>query len=241
MLAMKDGAGLDYRCFWHEDEPRSDPYRLEPDHAGPIDLCLNGAAVVRVQVVDDADSGIPGVQIWPWYFVKPQRGDKANVTAVRSFGAHRPDVDGVAEVAYIPSDCQQRVPFRPHLKGYCAPARCVWDPKSGVGEVKTSLTALIPVDGTVVNAYGTPAAGAVVHVGGEGLSLDDFRRQGNSRRSRQISHRCSSGEMLSLRGISGARCIDPADANNSKTGQRRTRPPRAPKRGAGARQSHRWA
>jgi hypothetical protein len=174
VLATKEGVGLDYVCFWIKQEPKSDPYRLAPDFEGPIELCLNGAAAVKVRVVDDAGRGLAGVEVKPWYFVKPKKGDMANVTSMRSL-VRRTDADGVAEFGFIPADCQQKVLFRPCLKGYCAPARCVWDPKSGAGEVKVAMTPVIPVEGTVVHSDGSPAVDATVHVGGEGLSLDRFR------------------------------------------------------------------
>jgi hypothetical protein len=37
------------------------------------------------------------------------------------------------------------------------------------------MTAVMPVEGTVVNSDRSPAAGAIVRVGGQGLSLDEFR------------------------------------------------------------------
>jgi hypothetical protein len=174
VLAMKDGIGFDYICFWEKNQARSDPYRLAPDYAGPIDLCLNGASVVKVRVVDDADRALPGVKVKPWFLMKPKKGHMANLTSISSC-SRITDAEGVAEFRFIPADSQQTVIFRTQLKGYCAPTRCRWDPKSETAEVKTAMTPLVAVDGSVALSNGNPVADAVVHVGGQGLSLDRFR------------------------------------------------------------------
>ena len=46
VIAMKPGIGLDYFVFWRKGQTRSDPYRLEPDYAGPLSFVLNGATAV---------------------------------------------------------------------------------------------------------------------------------------------------------------------------------------------------
>ncbi len=174
VLAMKDGSGFDYLCFWEKNQARSDPYRLAPDYAGPIDLCLNGASVVRIRVVDDMDRALSGVKVKPWLLMKPKKGDSANLTSVVSC-SRITDAAGVAEFRFIPADVHQTVIFRTQLKDYCAPTRCLWDPKSGTGELKTLMMPLVAVEGSVMDSNGKPAVNAVVHVGGHGLSLDRFR------------------------------------------------------------------
>ena len=178
VLATKEGVGLDYVLFWRKDAPRTDPYRLEPDHSGPLAFVLNGMKDVTVRVVDEQGKALAGAWVYPWYFEKPRKGEHANISGVPGFN-RTTDATGTATFQ-VPADNQTAVTFWAQLKGYSAPERPVWDPKKGTAEVEARLVKQVHVVGRVVDEQGRPAAGARVRVGGDGYTMDSFRGETRS-------------------------------------------------------------
>lgn len=173
VLAVKGRAGLDYVLFWRKDQAKTDPYRLDANHAGPLSFVLNGTKQIAVRAVDEQQRPLSGVEVYPWYYEKPRKGDDVNLSGLPSFKATT-DASGMAHF-HVPVDNTGPVTFWPRLDGHTAPARPVWDPKSGSAEVKAVLARQVRVAGRVVDEDGRPAAGARVRVGGDGYQTDSFR------------------------------------------------------------------
>ena len=173
ILARKDGLGLDYVVFWRKDEPRTDPYRLAPDYSGPVNLVLNGAKPVKVRVVDEQDKPLPHVMIYPWVYEKPRKSTDLNLSGLTEF-YKTTDAQGTA-VFEVPADSTNTINFWPRRDGYCAPKRCLWDPKSGKHEVQTTMLEMLHVTGRVVDAEGRGIKDAQVRVGGDSYEMDSFR------------------------------------------------------------------
>jgi protocatechuate 3,4-dioxygenase beta subunit len=173
VLASKDGVGLDYVLFWRKDQPHTDPYRLDPDHKGPLLFVLNGAKEITVRAADEQGRPLAGVEIYPWLFQKPRKGDDVNLSGIPAF-KRKTDASGAATF-FVPADNTGPVTFWPQLSGYTAPKRTTWDPKTGGERVDATLAKQIRVTGRVLDEQGKPAAGARVRVGGDGYEIDSFR------------------------------------------------------------------
>ena len=178
VLALKEGAGLDYVLFWRNDEPRTDPYRLDPGYAGPLAFVLNGAKKVTVRAVDEQGRSLEGVTVYPWLFDKPRKGDDLNLSGMSGF---QKTTDKSGTVAFeVPADQKSSVTFWAHLKGYTTPQRPMWDPKTGAAEVEARLVKQVHVAGRVVDEQGKPAGGVRVRVAGDGYQFDSFRGETKS-------------------------------------------------------------
>ena len=175
ILARKDGLGLDYVAFWRKDELRTDPYRLAPDHSGPVNLVLNGAKSVKIRVVDEQDKPLPDVMIYPWLYEKPRKGTLLNLSGLAEV-YKTTDAQGAAAFE-VPADNTKAINFWPRREGYCAPKRCMWDPTSGAAEVQTTMLRMLTVRGRVVNAAGQAIAGALVRCGGQNYEINRFGGQ----------------------------------------------------------------
>jgi hypothetical protein len=176
VLASKPNAGFDYHLFWQKDEPRNDPYRLDPDFAGPLTFTLSGIKPVTVRVVDSDKHPLPGVQVYPWLIAKPRKGDDANLSGLTQY-FRTTDASGQAHFDQIPIDQARSITFWARLDGYCTVDRCVYDPKTAGPTIETVMTPLLPVTGKVLDEQGQPATNATVKVAGTGYTFDSFREQ----------------------------------------------------------------
>ncbi|HEY7119440.1 MAG TPA: carboxypeptidase regulatory-like domain-containing protein [Tepidisphaeraceae bacterium] len=175
VVAVKGGVGLDYLVFAQKDRPHTDPYHLDRAFAGPLKFVLNGARHVSVKVVDGQNRPLKGVSVQPWYFEKPRKGEIFNHGLHELF--RRTDDQGIAQFDFVPADNTNRVNFWTRLDGYCAPDRCLWDPKSTDPLLQTTLVPMVHVTGRVRGPDGQPAANATVTAAGTGYGFDDFRGQ----------------------------------------------------------------
>jgi protocatechuate 3,4-dioxygenase beta subunit len=173
VLASKPDAGLDYMLFWPKERPlRTDPYRLPPDHAGPLAFVLRGMTPVTVRATDDAGVPLKGVEVHPWYYEMEKKGAKVVLPSIDELKGTT-DERGQATFE-IPSNNTKTITFWTTLDGYCVPERCVWDPASKSAEAKVTLVRMTRVSGRVVDESGKPAGGATVRVAGAGRQFDDF-------------------------------------------------------------------
>jgi len=179
VLATKADVGSDYALFWRKDEPKTDPYRLARDYAGPLGFVLNGVAKVSVRVVDEQQRPIAGVTVNPWLFEKPRKGDDLNLGGVTEFRRFT-DERGTAEFRMIPGDSMRAITLWARKPGYTATSRCMFDPKSGKTEVETQLVRQLRVTGRVVDAEGKGVAAATIRVGGDAYRTDMYRQQTRS-------------------------------------------------------------
>jgi hypothetical protein len=176
LMARKPGAGMDYFVFWRKDEPtKTDPFRLAHDHAAPVKFVLRGMTKVAVHVADGRGQPLAGVDVHPWYYEMPRKGDMLNLPVLPEL-RRETDARGVAEFE-VPTNNTTKVTFWARLDGYFAPERCVWDPASAATEARTVLVPQVRVTGRVQDEQGRPAGGATVRVGGSGHQFDSFREQ----------------------------------------------------------------
>src|SRR2546423_3077209 len=131
ILAVKSGVGLDYRLFWRKDAPKTDPYGLEQGFTGPLTFTLNGMVKVDVEVKDEQGQPVSGVSLYPWYFIKPGRGDHANLGGLSVFQRVSDD-RGRAEIE-IPADNERPVNVWARLEGYTSRKRWMYDVKNDKG------------------------------------------------------------------------------------------------------------
>jgi len=179
VLATKADVGSDYVLFWRKDEPKTDPYRLARDYAGPLGFVLNGVAKVSVRVVDEQQRPIAGVTVTPWLFETPRKGSDLNLGGVTEF-RRVTDERGTAEFRMIPGDNMRAINLWARKPGYTAPNRCTFDPKSGKTEVETQLVRQLRVTGRVVDGEGRGVVGATIRLGGTAYRTDIFHEQTRS-------------------------------------------------------------
>jgi hypothetical protein len=177
VIAMKSSVGLDYWQFRRPDEPKSDPYKLVPDHSGELKFVLNGVRTITVRAVDDKDQPLAKATTYPWLIRKPNKGsqnDELNAGGLADF-VRTTDDNGVAVFDFIPADNERQINFWVRIDGYCSPDRHLFDPKSSNSEVVAKLFPLVPIGGRVTFADGRPAPDIEVFAVGDGYSFDDFR------------------------------------------------------------------
>jgi len=171
-VAFKQGVGLDYFMYRRASEPKSDPYRLEPDHNQPMVFELNGLQRVDVKVVDHQDHPVEGADVSPWYFERPNKGGMLN-SGLKEFNT-KTNAEGVATIGMIPADNTGNVPVWVHREGFAAENRYSYDPKAPA-PIDVKLLPLVPIAGRVLHADGSPAANIDVMIVGEGYKIDSFR------------------------------------------------------------------
>ncbi len=171
-VAFKQGVGLDYFMYRRASEPKSDPYRLEPDHSQPIAFVLNGLQHVDVKVVDHQGRPVERADVSPWYFERPNKGGMLN-SGLKEFNTTT-NAEGVATIGMIPSDNTGNVPVWVHREGFAAENRYSYDPKAPA-RLDVKLLPLVPIEGRVLHADGSPAANIDVMIVGDGYSFDGFR------------------------------------------------------------------
>lgn len=175
VIAVKPQVGLDYVAFRQPGEPASDPYRLPPlsrEETEPLRLAfvLNGTADVTVRVVDADGRPLPGVEVSPWYFTKPQKGTMLNFS-LREWTFHTAE-DGTATLRIIPRDNIGQVVLWTRKDGYSAPERCLFDPQTPAPELTARLVPPVPITGRVTFPDGRPAPQIPVIASGDGYQVD---------------------------------------------------------------------
>lgn len=174
VFASKPGVGLDYFAYWGGGEPKSNPYKLPPNHREPLTLVLNGVRQVTVKVVDDHDQPLPGLPVAPWYFSKPKKGGDLNLSGLEEFAVVT-DAAGCARFLTVPADNTGKITFWVRTTDYFSPERPVFDLQGESSEVAAKLLPLVSVSGRAIFADGKPAPDAEVTVAGDGMTFDGFR------------------------------------------------------------------
>jgi outer membrane protein assembly factor BamB/beta-lactamase regulating signal transducer with metallopeptidase domain len=169
-MATKPGVGLVDVSFWRPEQARTDPYRLPPEYAGPLNFVLDGAKTVTVKVLDEADQPLPNVRVRPWFFVKPKRGGNFNQSITEL--ARTTNAQGLATFDYIPADLSSSLVLWTFLDGYSSPQRCAYEPSVGKTDLETTMLRRVHIAGRVLDDNGRPVAGATVRYSGDGYGLD---------------------------------------------------------------------
>lgn len=166
--AVKSGTGLDYFSYLRPDEQATNPYRLQAGHDEPLTLVLNGALTVTVQVTDEAGEPLAGTDVYPWYFRKPNKGDRLNVGE----WVRQTDERGLVTFDFLPADNEYSVEIWAARDGYYRPESLIFDPRSAERELTMPLIRLVPLRGRATLPDGAPAAGAEVVLGAQGYRSD---------------------------------------------------------------------
>ena len=169
VYALKPDVGLDYFMYRRRDQPANDPYRLAPDHGGPLTLTLAGVRVVRARVVDEKKQPLAGVRVNPWYVELPNKGGDFNTIWTMEVTGQ----DGWAEFHTIPANNTKPITFWANKEKYFAPERTHFDPAGAANEIASQLFPQARVHGIVKLADGKPAAGAVVSIDGDGYGTNN--------------------------------------------------------------------
>lgn len=173
VIAMKTGVGLDYFAFAREGAPQTDPNLLPQDHSEPIELVLNGARRVEVIVVDQDGEPLSGVRVYPWLYRKPNKGEDVNLSGLRDF---KYETNNSGNCAFeVPVDMDRATTVWTHLKGYAAPERANFDPKSIDSMVRAKLEKMVQITGCTRLPSGVYSDGIKVTIAGDGHGMDGFR------------------------------------------------------------------
>ena len=151
----------------------SNPYRLRQDFSGPFRFTLRPSVSVNLTVVDQAHHPVQGVNVHPWFFQRPQKGDMANLFLDSHF-ARLTDASRRVRFDFVPPDNEGKINFWTRLKGYVEKDRCLFDPKSGSRDLEQTILRLLHVSGRVLDPDGRPAPSVPVRAGGDGYEMDDF-------------------------------------------------------------------
>jgi hypothetical protein len=161
VVAYKEHAGLDYRLVWGVHDVRTDPFRLEPEVSGTVQLVLDGARPVEVAVRDGAGAPLAGAAVGLITVTKRWRG--ASLHGVFSALQCTTDGGGVARFDFFPREVQGPNHFHASLAGRAMDDLAVFDPDHPERPLVIRLVALVRLTGIVRDAAGAPVAGAIVH------------------------------------------------------------------------------
>ena len=172
ILALKNGTGFDY--LWTLETPTTDERRNfgsegDPDARkksdGPFTLTLDGVKPVRFQCVDDSGQPLPGVEIGPWIFRKPNYLTDLNVWI--SQYKRTSDAEGNVEFDYFPVWHKTSITFWADKPGFLR-NRIDLSPESFERANTARMRRAVAVRGTLRFPDGTPAPNWTVRAQGDG-------------------------------------------------------------------------
>lgn len=173
IAAMKSGVGLDYFLFARPNSPKSDPGMLSQDHDDPIEMVLNGARQVAVEVVDQDGQALSGARVYPWLYRKPNKGDDLNLSGLNEF---KLETNAQGRCSFeVPVDMDRATTVWVNLDGYASAERASYDPKSIDSTVRATLEKMVLLSGVVSLPNGVDGTDIKVTVAGDGYSMDGFR------------------------------------------------------------------
>ena len=175
VYAHKAKVGLDYLAYpdpiASEESAKAPEEPAEPHEQ--VTLTLDGAITVRVRLIDPENRPLVGIQVYPWYFQKPDKPDDFNVSSLAEVKLET-DARGVATFDFVPASNQGRITFWPRTPKHWPPQRPMYDPQSGQGELTVRMVRKVRVSGRVRLPDGRPAEGIRVEAGGAGHQDDRF-------------------------------------------------------------------
>ncbi len=173
LFAQKAGLGLDYyECY------RTKPWKDLTPLPDKVDLRLDGAAVVKLRVLDPNGEPLPGIEIAPWYIQKPGKKYDLNFAMTHPLtGTKRvTDAKGVATFDYLPESVVNGVALTYTGQEYFQPVDARWNPSSSGAILETTLYPQVPLEGVVVRAAdGKPAPGILLQIEGRGNTSQYYR------------------------------------------------------------------
>ena len=175
VFALSEGHGADYKAYvlprGQSGDKITKPPTL-PDH--PVQLKLEGAQPLKVQLKEPDGTPIAGVNVSPWYIKKPDQPQDLNLSFFYSLIEQPTDAAGVVVFRWIPDWHQTPLTIWPRDKAYVR-QRGTYDPKTGDGTLNIKLEKLVPISGQITFPDGSPAKGISVTVSGEAYHFDSFR------------------------------------------------------------------
>ncbi|MCO6048134.1 hypothetical protein NG895_29925 [Aeoliella sp. ICT_H6.2] len=175
IVAMKPGLGLDYFAFTYPGMPKTDPNLLPPTHDEPIELVLNGSREVIVEVVDQDGNPLAGAKVYPWLYLKPDKGADLNLSGMPEF-QYTTDDSGRCTFE-VPADLSRVTTIWARMEGYSATERANYDPKSLEPIVQATLVQMVSLSGKVALPEGVQGSDITINIAGDGHGFDNFRQQ----------------------------------------------------------------
>ena len=176
VYALKTDVGLDYFPFERPDSRLGDSPNsafVDPEPNEPIRFVLNCFRQIKVRVQNEKGEPFPNVQVSPWIYNLPNKGEYLNLGGLDDF-QQKTDENGMAELRTIPADNVGQITISVEHRGYVAPERYHFNPGAGQEEIVAVLLPLIPVHGKVLLPNGNGAPFSQVDVTGAGLQFEHF-------------------------------------------------------------------
>ncbi|MDR3618773.1 MAG: M56 family metallopeptidase [Paludisphaera borealis] len=162
LVAVKPGAGLDYfegEEFW--------PGRKHGPLPETVELVLDGAMTMKVQVVDAFGAPVPGVPVTFPGVWKPSKRERADLRGP-AFTRNTDDREGVAVFDFIPKGQQLPPYFSAGMRGTFVVEYAEGDREQPGKTLVMRGRRNATVTGRVFSADGEPAPGVLVRAEGQG-------------------------------------------------------------------------
>ena len=176
VAVWKDHEGFDYRIYDLNRFEKGNVNAVAPKFSTqqPERLILDGVTPLTVQVVNDENEPIEGVDIYPWLLRKKGAPDSFNLSFFADLFSEKTNAAGFATIDWMPTWQKQKITVWPRAKGYESP-RGNYDPEVGEGKLQLQLNRLVPIRGQVVDGEDNPVSGVEVMARGVGRALNSFR------------------------------------------------------------------
>ncbi|QDV48104.1 carboxypeptidase regulatory-like domain-containing protein [Gimesia fumaroli] len=180
VFALSDRHGADYKAYvlprGQSGDKITRPPAL-PDHS--VQLKLEGAQPLRVQLKEPDGTPIAGVNVSPWYIKKPDQPQDLNLSYFYKLIQQTTDAEGNVVFGWIPRWHQTPLTIWPRDQEHVH-QRGSYDPKTGEGTLTIKLEKLVPISGKITLPDGSPAKGISVSASGEGYQFDSFRKSAHT-------------------------------------------------------------
>tara|TARA_R110002095_G_scaffold179193_2_gene156485 strand:+ start:117040 stop:120039 length:3000 start_codon:yes stop_codon:yes gene_type:complete len=175
VFAVSDGHGADYKAYVLPRGQSGDKITKPPafpDH--PVQLKLEGAQPLKVQLKETDGTPIAGVKVYPWLLDKPDQTQDLNLSYFYRLVEQTTDAEGTVVFAWIPDWQKSPLTIWPRDQEHVH-QRGNYDPKIGDGTLTIKLQKLVPLAGRVTLPDGSPAKRISISASGEGYQFDSFR------------------------------------------------------------------
>ncbi|WP_198000242.1 carboxypeptidase regulatory-like domain-containing protein [Gimesia alba] len=180
VFALSEGHGADYKAYVLPRGQSGDKITRPPafpDH--PVQLKLEGAQPLKVQLKETDGTPIAGVKVYPWLLQKPDQTQDLNLSFFTSLVEQTTDAEGTVVFQWIPGWQKLPLTIWPRDKEHVL-QRGNYDPKTGDGTLTIKLEKLVPISGRITLPDGSPAKGISVSASGEGYQFDSFRKSAHT-------------------------------------------------------------
>ncbi len=143
LVAKADTLGLDYLFF--NNNPSRVQKKLNPLEPGNYQFELTGCQKFTVTLVDKDNKPLPGIDVAPWLFRKPDLDETLNLPGIFNSTTN---AEGVAEFNWIPEwNLNRAMTFWPRSDDYSGTRIDFYpDPENATPDLKATLFRLLPVE-----------------------------------------------------------------------------------------------